>query len=842
MTQTQTRQPSGLYVEFPGQQPATFPLEHTDVQAQVAGNVARVEVRQVFANPFTTPIEATYIFPLPDEAAVDDMVIQIGDRTLQGQIQKREVAQQIYEQAKQRGQTAGLLEQERPNIFTQSVANILPGERIEVVIRYSDRLAYKTGDYEFVFPMVVGPRYIPGLTLEGELRNHGSAIAPMMPNQDTEDVPDGSRLNAPILPPSVRSRHDINVTVEIVGGVLPNRVRSTSHRIATQQQGDRLQITLAVGDTIPNKDLILRYAIAGEATQTQVLTQVDERGGHFSMFLIPAIAYQHQQYVPKDMVFLIDTSGSQMGAPLQKCQELMRRFIRGLHPQDTFNIMDFADATQQLSTVPLTNTPANRQDALNYIDRLHAGGGTRMLRGIRGVLNLPQVAGRLRNIVLLTDGYIGNENQIFAEVQKRLQPNARLHSFGAGSSVNRFLLNRIAETGRGISEVVRPDQPAETVAENFFAQINNPVLGNIQLHWQGMGAAPEMYPAAPPDLFAEQPLVVVGRKRDRAPGILTVTGLMAGGGYYEEQFAVGFEASGNAAIAQFWGRAKIKSLMNQMVQGETKLGVDQVTETALAYQLLSQYTAFVAVSEDVQVTHPETTVSTQVPVNMPEDVSYEGVFGNVGAQMPMVKRSRTVQAKASFPEERARGITPNLESDRMFQRMVPPLMAPAPAAAEIDEDAWGTNWASPSIDEEMLEQFDVLPSPPPPASAPPPSSAPQRQAKKKERKGLFAAFGRSAPSWCLVLKRADGLTSEAYHSLKAHLKQSKVTNLQAGVFVVQLVMTKGRIRRIVVDEQASQLTGNTVQVLRKILMTWRTEKTLNCTARVQIEIQPASWA
>jgi Ca-activated chloride channel family protein len=514
--QSLERQVGGLSVEVPNRPPLVFPLQHTAVNAHIAGNVSRVEVTQSFANPFTTTLEATYVFPLPDQAAVDEMELRLGDRTIKGSIKKRQEAQQLYEQAKQQGHTAGLLEQERDNIFTQSLANIQPGESIKVMLRYTASLTFEGGDYEFVFPMVVGPRYIPGITIEDERMGGGTAITPLSRNQDTDLVPDASRLNAPILPEGSRSSHDISVTVKIDAGMPVQRVVSPSHQIQVEQEGQTLRVQLAGADTLPNKDLILRYQVAGSNTQATILTQADERGGHFALYLIPALQYRSDNLVPKDVVFLIDTSGSQQGDPLWKCQELMRRFIQGLNPDDTFSIIDFSDTTRQLSPLPLPNTSQNQARALHYIDQLQAGGGTELLRGLRAVLNFPLVQpGRLRSIVLLTDGYIGNENQILAEVQQQLQPGNRLYSFGAGSSVNRFLLNRLAECGRGVSRIVRHDEPTADVAEQFFRQINNPVLTNLHLRWEGAGEPPIMHPPTPPDLFAEQPLVIFGRKADR---------------------------------------------------------------------------------------------------------------------------------------------------------------------------------------------------------------------------------------------------------------------------------------------------------------------------------------
>lgn len=615
----------GLYVSSEADEPQMLPLEHTNVDAQVSGNVARVEVTQTFTNPYDEPLEAIYVFPLPDEAAVDDMEIRIGDRIIRGDIKRREEAQEIYEQAVQDGRTAGLLEQERANIFIQSIANIRPGEQIDVTLRYSESLTFAGDDYEFVFPMVVGPRYIPG--------------EPTTPAGDTDQVPDASRITPPVLPPDTRSGHDIAVTVNLDAGMPVQTIESPSHDIQIQRRETGIQIQLDESDTIANKDLIVRYQVVGANTQATVLTQQGNEGGHFAAYLIPAVDYTPDEIVPKDVVFLMDTSGSQRGEPLAKSQELMRRMINGLNPDDTFTIIDFANTATRLSEQPLANTAANRQRAIAYVNGLNAEGGTELLNGIQEVLSFPAAEeGRLRSVVLLTDGYIGNEAAVIAEVQQQLQPGNRLYSFGIGSSVNRFLLDRLAEVGRGTLQVVRQDEPTEAAVETFFRRINNPVLTNIELEWLGEGTSPDLYPLAAPDLFDSQPLVLFGRKADGRSGRLRISGTLAGGDRYEEVLTVNFDQGvNNRAIAQLWGRARIKDLMTQMYGGETVSGVEAVTETALAYRLLSQYTAFVAVSEEVRVDPDGRRRTVEVPVELPEGVSYEGIFGHTtpGAPAPM---------------------------------------------------------------------------------------------------------------------------------------------------------------------------------------------------------------
>jgi Ca-activated chloride channel family protein len=762
-----TSQPTGgLYVQTEDGQQQVFPLERTEVKAKIAGNVSRVEVTQTFENPFKEPLEAVYVFPLPDEAAVDDMEIKIGDRIIKGDIKKREEAQKIYESALQEGKTAGLLEQERDNIFTQSLANIKPGEKIDVTIRYSESLKFEGGNYEFVFPMVVGPRYIPGKPIDG--------------SGDTDKVPDASRINPPVLKPGTRSGNDIGVTVEIDAGVPVQDVRSPSHKIRIERNGQIVRVQLGGEDTIPNKDLILRYRVSSEQTQATVLTQSDRRGGHFAVYLIPAVKYPSNAIVPKDVVFLMDTSGSQTGDPLLKSQELMRRFINGLNPNDTFTIIDFANTTKQLSPAPLPNTAANRTKAINYINQLDANGGTELLNGIRAVLNFPAAnSGRLRSIVLLTDGYIGNENEVIAEVQRKLKRGNRLYSFGVGSSVNRFLLDRLAEVGRGTSQVIRQDEPTQQVAEKFFRQINNPVLTNIQVKWEGNGKAPEIYPLLPPDLFANQPLVLFGRKQDRTNGTLRITGTAAGNNPYDTALKVNFDPSGNPAIAQLWGRARIKDLMNQMFGGETKSGVQAVTDTALAYRLLSPYTAFVAVSEEVRVDPNGKRQRVQVPVELPEGVSYEGIFG---------PESVTTSSGKFAP--------------RTFNSGV----------ASLSQAAAGNI----SIGSTTLSLPSTVPSSLPSSTAVPNQSTSRIQ-----------------------VISANGLDRAARASLTQHLESVYLPSGVSGEIVLEFPVQNSRVGRIVLDDQASTLQDlAAIDPIKLLLTTWSPPQSVSGTIRLKLRILP----
>ncbi|MGF1537054.1 MAG: VIT domain-containing protein [Elainellaceae cyanobacterium] len=766
-------QPAGLYTAdgtegtLVGQ---TFTLQHTDMQAQVSGNLARVEVTQTFHNPFDQPLEAVYVFPLPDEAAVDDMEIRLGDRVIRGEIKPREEAQAIYDQAREEGRTVGLLEQERANIFTQSVANIRPGEAIEVTLRYTESLAFEADSYEFVFPTVVGPRYIPGNPLESR------------PEDGTDQVPDADRITPPVLPPETRSGHDLAVTVQFDAGMPIRQVRSPSHEIVMSENNSLgvSQVQLAPSDTLPNKDFILRYQVSGDTTQAALLTQANEQGGHFALYLIPAVDYRPEDIVPKDVVFLMDTSGSQQGEPLAQSKRLMARMLNGLNPSDTFTIIDFANTTTRLSPTPLANNDANRRRAMQYVDQLTASGGTELLNGVKEVLSFPPAEdGRLRSVVLLTDGYIGNEAAVIAEVQQRLQAGNRLYSFGVGSSVNRFLLDRLGEVGRGLSLFVRQDEPVEAVIDRFLGRISNPVLTNLSATWEGPEEA-VIYPQAAPDLFDQQPLVLFGRVSSSQPGALRVTGTLANGEPYETRLPVRFDEAGNVAIAQLWGRARIKDLMLEMAGGETVAGVEAVTQTALDYRLLSAYTAFVAVSEEVRVDPDGTRRRVEVPVALPEGVSYEGVFGPAEADAGAPSAASPQRATSAITR-----IADTLDAaEAIPQAPSPHQLPPIIATEEAPEQSAG----QPLSLEIEIEGVDVT------------------------------------------------LTDDVGQQLAASLqRQLQGLSTTSGTAVWRVRLRQGRVTRVLLDEAASTLEGReALAEMRARLRGWRSPVALDGTVQITV--------
>ncbi|MCC6153636.1 MAG: VWA domain-containing protein, partial [Candidatus Hydrogenedentes bacterium] len=447
--------PGGCVVVPPkdGRPEGQCPLEHTDVRAEVSGFVARVTLTQRFGNPYSEPIEAVYTFPMSDRAAVDTMLMKVGNRVIRGNIKEREEAQKIYQQARDAGKTASLLDQERPNIFTQSVANILPGENIEITVSYVEYLKYEEGEYEFSFPMVVGPRYIPGNTDTARPAPVDGGLGKKAGPESTDQVPDAGRVNAPITPEGTRAGHDISLSVKVDAGLPLQEIHSELHEVDVQTNGSVATVSLKNNKEIPNRDFILKYKVAGQNIGDAVLSHAGAKGGFFSVVLHPPARVTAQQATPKEMIFVIDCSGSMSGFPIETAKATMKRCIEGMNPNDTFNLVTFAGGLGYCFDKVVPNTPQNIKKALEYLSNLEGGGGTEMMPAINAALGGPHDPERLRVVCMMTDAYIGNDFQILDAIQKNAK-DTRVFSFGIGNSVNRFLIDGMARAGRGEAEVV----------------------------------------------------------------------------------------------------------------------------------------------------------------------------------------------------------------------------------------------------------------------------------------------------------------------------------------------------------------------------------------------------
>jgi len=619
-----------LEVAIDGGKKMALPLEHTDVRAEVSGFIARVEVTQRYQNPLTKPIEAIYVFPLPENSAVDDMKIRVGDRLIEAEIQRRAEARQTYETARREGYTAALLEQERPNVFTQSVANIPPGEDIDVVIRYVQDLSYDAGEYEFVFPMVVGPRFIPG-TPTGKT---GTGWSP-----DTDAVPDASRITPPVMGGGRRTGHDISVEVVIDPGLPVVDFDVPTHQVEAAVADEATVITLAEKDSIPNRDFVLRFRVDKEQPQGALYAhRSGKHGGVFSLVVQPPTLDVDALLGQREIVFVIDISGSMWGRPIAMAKDAAREAIRRLRPVDTFNVVTFSGQTAKAFEASRPANQTNIKLAFDFIASAQAGGGTYLADAVRTVLSPEVEDGRDRIVVFLTDGYVGNEAEIIGDVERFQKAHrkegrrARAFGFGIGSSVNRYLLDGVGKAGDGATVYLTTREDPVKAVDTMSRMIDHPILSDVRIDWDGL-AVSDVEPALVPDLLASRPLVLHGRYKEPGAGTVVVSG-EANGERIEVRIPVVLpeSESKNGVLETLWARARIESLSRDLWDGEDKEVVETITGLGLDYRIVTAYTSFVAVDRSRKVGDGDPTTIVQ-PVEAPEGVVPElaAPMGTVGA-------------------------------------------------------------------------------------------------------------------------------------------------------------------------------------------------------------------
>ena len=651
------------------------PLKHTGIKTEISGFVARIEVTQEFENVLPDAVEAVYVFPLPHDSAVDGMTMTVGDREIHAVIKERDEARKIYEQARNTGHTAALLDQERPNIFTQSVTNIPPSGKVLIKLSVIELLKYEAGVYEFAFPLVVGPRYIPGNpTSAGD---HGT-----MP--DTDQVHDASRISPPVAgvhTDDATAGHDVSMEVNLAAGVPVGDVESTSHKIFADRTGaDSYHVTLAEQAVRPNKDFILKYKVAGAGISDAVLAHADKSGGYFTLILQPPNRPQEKALVPRQLIFVLDTSGSMWGFPLDMAKKTVQRALDNLRPDETFNLITFSGDTRILFPEPVPATRENVAQAKKVLAGAYGSGGTEMMKAIRTALgddagaDKPMEADPIRVVCFMTDGYVGNDADIIAEIKKH--SDARVFSFGIGTAVNRFLLTKMAEEGHGDVEFVTAPGEAQAAADRFYERVHSPVLTNISIDWNGLPVT-DVYPKNVRDLFSAKPVIITGRYSGNPTGKITIKGYQ-GTGDYSRTIPVDFSSAGenNAALEKIWARHKVEDLMSQdwnCIQSGNSVYKAQIIQVGLEHSLATQFTSFVAVEERTVVSDGKP-VKVEVPVELPESVSPLAVPGGQGGE-PLYA------AKASP------GAFTYLSRQQSFGPPPPPSPGSASEAVEVSADA-----------------------------------------------------------------------------------------------------------------------------------------------------------
>lgn len=600
----------------------SIPLLHTDAVIDVRGLVASATVTQQYANSSSEPIEAVYVFPLPHDAAVYDMEIRIGNRVIRSVVREREEAKRVYTQAKSEGKRAALLEQERPNIFTASVANIMPGDRIDVRMRYVQPLRWEAGKMRLVFPMVVGPRYIPGTQAVGH-QGTGWAV-------DTDAVPDASRITPPVRNPDNRSGHDISVAVDLDPGFESTLVQSISHQVNVRRlDHGRQRVELATGATIPNKDFVLEVQSTESKQPKAALFLSPAADSGESQFLFAAFppSAPPKQRMPVEMLYMIDVSGSMEGTSIEQARGALLQALDTLMPTDRFGILAFSSGYGEFAAEPLPATADNLAAARRYVQHLQAGGGTEMLPALLHLMRKPQIPGYLRHIILLTDGDLGNEEEIFAALRSNLG-NARLYTVAIGSEPNLFLATKMAQFGRGTFTHIADNNEIRSQMKHLFESIESPVLTDVKLSFEGVDVA-DIYPEHLPDLFAAQPLLIYGHITRGRTGKVHLTA-RAGNDPYEATIAFDAgKATFHPGITTLWARQRVEDLMDRWGQADDRGQAEirtRVIAHAIQYHLVTRFTSLVAV-EEIVVNPSGQSNTSAVPTELPAGWHMDKVFG-----------------------------------------------------------------------------------------------------------------------------------------------------------------------------------------------------------------------
>lgn len=644
--------------------PILFPLLKSDIKADVSGDLASVTVVQTFVNPALVPLNATYLFPLNEDAAVHAMEMRVGDEVVKAKIARRDTARQTFEAAKTAGKAAALLQQQRPNMFTQDVANLMPGTTIVVTIEYVQTVPRIDGRYELVVPLIVGPRYMPNPIQSNVLASNGEPVhdTEPMPAQSNgqwsfSSLPDYPPVNGLTAPSSI-DEDRVSIAVNLKAGVPIKGVTSATHAITTT--GDETQterkVTLTNDRTIDNRDFVLRYDLAGDTIKAGFLVHKDAQGGTFSLLIEPPDSPDSGYVTPREIVFLLDTSGSMGGAPIEASKQFMATALGALTPRDYFRVIRFANSASEFSTAPVQATPENLQQALGYVNSLSADGGTEVLAGLRQAFRMPGLPNIRRLLVFLSDGYVGNEAEILRMVAANIG-QTRTYVFGIGTSVNRYLLTEMANVGHGLARIVDPTEKGSDAAITFAKKLQSTVMTDIAVDWSDVGAT-DVTPAAVPDLFAGDSIRIQGRFAGSGSHTIKVTGKVNGhSASLPLLINLPAKATGEAtkAIPLIWARSQIADRMREIVvptnlrrSGSSDAGLEKaVTDLGLAHSLVTQWTSFVSVSEKIVNAEPSSARDNSVNLPMVKGVG-PGAYGVVAPEQRGIQASNPTTTQMAF--------------------------------------------------------------------------------------------------------------------------------------------------------------------------------------------------
>ncbi|MCP5069097.1 MAG: marine proteobacterial sortase target protein [bacterium] len=610
------------------------PTLHTDVQIEVTGMIARTTVEQRFHNPSDDWVEGVYAFPLPERSAVDTLALVVGGRLIVGEIQTREQARATYEKAKKEGRKASLLEQERPNIFTTSVSGIGPGEQVRIGIEYQEDLRYDQGGFSLRFPMVIGPRYIPGAQQLGVVDGAGWAVG-TVPVADAEHitavpVADAERITPPVVAPGSERMNRVRIRIELDAGMPLARVHSPSHAIRVESlEGTRFSVELSEQSVPADSDFVLSWRPAPSDAPVAAIFHEQKDGEHYALLMImpPDPQQGRHEHLPRETIFVIDTSGSMHGESIEQAKRALVLALARLQPADRFNVIAFASTTRKLFPRAIHAQPTNIDQARSWVDGLEAEGGTEMLSALQVALDPAEEASRIRQVIFITDGAIGDEARLFSEIRKRIG-RSRLFTVGIGSAPNSHFMARAAELGRGTSTLIGQLHEVQTKMGELFSKLESPMLHDIEL---GFEVGPvEVWPARAPDLYLGEPIVIAARLPELS-GSWTV-----GGQRGSEPWQVDLALEGGrqqAGIARLWARRKIASLTGSLYDGADPGTVrEAIVALGMRHHLVTRHTSLVAVDVTPTVPPGVSPDTRALPVHLPKGWSYEHVFGELRAR------------------------------------------------------------------------------------------------------------------------------------------------------------------------------------------------------------------
>ena len=596
-----------------------LPLKSTSANVNIAGVIADVTVTQVYKNEGKKALEAIYVFPASTKAAVYGMKMTIGKRVIEARVNKRDEARRQYEQARDAGKSASLLEQQRPNVFQMNVANIMPGDEIKVELKYTELIVPTNRIYEFVYPTVVGPRYS---------------------NQTEEIAPPSERwVKNPYLHTGELPSYAFDINVRLTAGLPVNEIKSTSHKVNTVYTSPKnAMVTLDKTEKYGgNRDYVLRYRLDGDRIQSGLLLCEGEKENFFLLMMQPPKRVSTAQIPGREYIFIVDVSGSMHGFPLDVSKKLLKNLIGSLRTDDTFNVLLFSGGNSVMSEESLPASAENINKAITLIERQRGGGGTELLPAMKRALSLKRTDGFSRTMVIVTDGYIMVEEEVFDLIRKNLG-DANMFAFGIGSSVNRHIIEGMAHVGMGEPFIITKPDEAPSKAEHFRAMIQSPLLTKIKVDFNGF-AAYDVEPAHVPDVLAERPVIMFGKWRGKPQGKITVSGISGDGKHHETIDVSATKPSKmNSALRYLWARHRVTLLSDYNKLRSDAKRIKEVTDLGLTYNLLTAYTSFVAIDTEVRNVDGKPTTVMQ-PLPLPQGVSDYAVGGMTAtrAYAPMAK-------------------------------------------------------------------------------------------------------------------------------------------------------------------------------------------------------------